>query len=519
MSSAGDLLAALREAVGDEAVRTDDEAVTLAAGDAYMTGCRPQAVVRPRSAPALAGAVRGATSRGFAVVPRGGGLSYTGGYAMPHDRFVTIDTGGLDRIIEIAEEDLYVTAGAGMTWKQLYDALKPRGLRLPFFGTFSGAGATIGGGLSHGALFLGSARYGGASDIVLGLEVALADGTLLRTGQGALKRPSKPVWRGFGPDLTGLFLHDGGAFGIKTEATFRLIRTPPHECFLSFAFADVGTAADALSAIGREGLAEEAYVLEGGSVGGAASNIDAKLQAAWSTLRAARSPAGLLRAAAGLASGLPNGAFLLHLVVSGRSPVAVGEDTDAIRRLVRAHGGRQVSSIVPRAVRADPFPGLDSIVGPDGGRWAALNAKCAHSDRRRLIDEGEATLANYAVEMAEVGVTVTRLFSALGQQLFSYEVVFHWKDRWLPLHSATLSQSARDRITEPVPNEPGRALVEKLRSAFVQLFEAEGLASNQIGRTYPYLPALANPAANLLQELKAMLDHGAYVNPGVLGFG
>ena len=87
------------------------------------------------------------------------------------ERVVAIDTSGLDRIIKISPEDLYITVEAGVTWKQIYEALTPLGLRLPFFGTFSGARATVGGGLANGALFLGTARHGTAADCVVGLQV------------------------------------------------------------------------------------------------------------------------------------------------------------------------------------------------------------------------------------------------------------------------------------------------------------------------------------------------------------
>jgi FAD/FMN-containing dehydrogenase len=108
---------------------------------------------------------------------------------------------------------MYVTVEAGVTWKQLHEALAPRGLRLPFFGTFSGATATVGSGIANGALFFGTARYGTAADCALGLEVVLADGTLLHTGQAAFG--GKPFYRTYGPDLTGLFTHDSGTLGIK----------------------------------------------------------------------------------------------------------------------------------------------------------------------------------------------------------------------------------------------------------------------------------------------------------------
>ena len=80
--------------------------------------------------------------------------------------------------------------------------LAPLGLRLPFFGTFSGARATVGGGLSNGALFHGTGRHGTAADCALGLAVVLADGTVLQTGQAGFG--GRPFYRTYGPDLTGL---------------------------------------------------------------------------------------------------------------------------------------------------------------------------------------------------------------------------------------------------------------------------------------------------------------------------
>ena len=519
LSDADDLLTALRACAGEAAVRTDEAARALAASDVHVTGHLPLAVVRPTTAENLARAIHAATSRGYAVIARGGGLSYTGGYAPPHERCVTIDTSALNRIVTVADEDLYVSAQAGVTWKQLYDVLQSRGLRLPFFGTFSGAGATIGGGLSHGALFLGSARHGGAADIALGLEVALADGTLLRTGQGALKRPSKPVWRGFGPDLTGLFLHDGGAFGIKTEATLRLIRTPAVEDYRSFALPTLAAAADALSAVAREGLAEEAYVLEGEAASGNAARSGTKLRAALATLRAARSPSAAVAALSALAGGMPQGTWLLHIVLSGRSRAAVAADADALSALLRPIGAKPVGGLVPRAVRAEPFPGLDAIVDPDGSRWAALNAKAAHSDRQVLIGGGEAILARRRDDMAAAGVRATRLFSALGRNVFSYEVVFHWKDQWLPIHRASLSSHARRAIAEPPPAEAAHALVDELRAEFVEHFGTMGLASNQIGRTYPFRSALSDGPGGLIDAIKAAVDPQSAMNPCVLGLG
>jgi FAD/FMN-containing dehydrogenase len=261
---------ALEQALGTDAVRTDLNTLDLFSTDLHASGPRPIGVVRPRSADGVAQAVAAAISHGCTVVPRGGGLSYTAGYRCTAEPCVLFDLSGLDTIESISEEDMIVVAEIGVTWKQLYAELAPRRLRLPFFGTFSGAGATVGGGLSQGAVFFGSARYGSAADIVLGLEVATAEHGLVRTGQWALPNSTKPVFRNFGPDLTGLFLHDGGALGIKTRAVLKLIREPDETGYASFSLPSLEDAASALSAVARTDACEDLYVLDPQAVATAA---------------------------------------------------------------------------------------------------------------------------------------------------------------------------------------------------------------------------------------------------------
>ena len=103
---------------------------------------------------------------------------------------------------------MLVTVEAGCTWAQLYDVLRPMGLRTPLWGTLSGLKATIGGGMSQNGLFWGAA-HGTIATSAIRFEVVLADGRVVRTGSDFL--------RPFGPDLTGLFAADSGAFGIKAH--------------------------------------------------------------------------------------------------------------------------------------------------------------------------------------------------------------------------------------------------------------------------------------------------------------
>jgi FAD/FMN-containing dehydrogenase len=436
---------------------------------------------------------------------------------------VVLDLQRLNRIVEIARDDMYVTAEAGVTWKQLYDALAPLGLRLPCFGTFSGAGATVGGGLSNGALFFGTARYGTVADSLLGLEVVLADGSLLRTGQCSLQSAAKSFYRTHGPDLTGPFVHDAGALGVKVQASFRLIRTPAHSDYLSFVFAGADPAAAALSEVARAGLAEEAYVFDPESTRKNLAAVDlgralrtlagvAKGQGSW--LRGLKEGARLVAAGRQF---MPERAYSLHMTLAGRSKAEVDADLEAARDVAQRCEGVEVPNSIPKAVRADPFPPLNDIVDADGRRWAALNAKVAHSDVQEFMAAAESLLAGYSAQMQEHGITVSRLMIAVSNHSFSYEPVLHWRDAWLPMHKRTPEPGFLAKLEEPVQDLPARAMVHEIRGKLVELLAARGAASNQIGKTYRYLGELHPEAGRLLRQIKDATDPGHCMNPQALG--
>ncbi|MBU6378471.1 MAG: FAD-binding oxidoreductase [Gammaproteobacteria bacterium] len=491
--------------------------------DVYSRGVTAAAVLRPRDKERCAAMVAAAADAGFAVIARGGGLSYTGGYLPVSEKSVILDLSRLDRIIEVSAENMYITVEAGVTWKQIQERLAPLGLRLPFFGTFSGAQATVGGGLSNGALFHGTARYGTAADNVLGMEVVLADGSLLRTGQRAFRNVDKPFYRTCGPDLTGLFMHDSGSFGIKVEATFRLIQTPAFTGYASFVFDGMAAAGAALSAVARTGAAEEAYVFDPEST---RANLRSEgiLNDAGMLLKVMRNEgsfvqgllAGVKLAAAGR-SFLPDDAYSLHLACTARSEAALHADLHACREACAAHGGAEIADSIPRAVRANPFPPPDGVLGADGHRWAALNAKVAHSDAPRIMAASAQALEPFRERMQAEGVWMTHLLIAIGTTAFSFEPVFRWRDEWLPVHSRTLSAAARGRLTEPSPQPGARALVAEMRQRLVDLFAEHGAASNQLGKTYPYFGSLRPESARFVTALKQAIDPAGCMNPGALG--
>ncbi|MBK6597586.1 MAG: FAD-binding oxidoreductase [Proteobacteria bacterium] len=95
----------LQALLGRDAVITDRDALTELSSDIFGSNAIAALAIQPRSAERLSEAVAAATEAGFALVPRGGGLSYTGGAVPPHDRCIVVDLRALDRIVTAAEGD------------------------------------------------------------------------------------------------------------------------------------------------------------------------------------------------------------------------------------------------------------------------------------------------------------------------------------------------------------------------------------------------------------------------------
>jgi FAD/FMN-containing dehydrogenase len=520
------LLDRLGAILGAQGLLTDEDSRRLHSADLFGPGGTVAAVIRPASIEELSEAVTEIAKAGLALLPRGGGLTYVQGYVSKTEGAVSVDLRRMNRILEINEQDMLITVQAGVTWMQIYEALKPRGLRLPFFGTFSGRGATVGGGLSNGALFLGTARYGTSAEIALGMQVVLADGSILHTGQTAIRTASKSFTRTFGPDTTGLFTHDAGALGIKGVVTLRMMRAPAHTDYLSFGFQDRTTAIEAISEIGRSELAEDCYMMDPDKTRAALAAPSDIVKDAKTLLKVVSQEKGLLRglkAGAQLAMAgrdfIESGCYSLHLVLAGRSREAVDADMALARAVVAKLGGKELPNSIPKAGRADPYSPLDAVLGPTGDRWVALNAKVAHSDAHRLTEAVEALIARYKPDLDAKGVVVSRLLTVIGNHVFSYEPVFNWHDSWLPMHHASISTAMKSNVAEPVGNAEARDLVMKVRGEIVELFASFGAQSNQIGRTYHYADILRPQSLALLEGIKATVDPQGRVNPGALGLG
>ncbi len=374
----------LTRLLGPDAVVTDGDELTFYSTDVYRRADIDAVLaIRPRSMDQLAAAVRLCTESGLAVVPRGGGLSYTGGFLPVRAGSVIVDMRSLDGIVEINDTDMYVTVECGATWKSLYERLKPLGLRTPYFGPMSGFASTIGGALSQGSIFLGSTQFGTTADSVLGLEVVVADGTIVTTGSAG-GQFANPFFRNYGPDLTGIFLQDAGALGFKARATLRLVKTPECSGAVSFTFSNHGDLLAAMSEVSRGGLAAECYGADPYIWGMRLWDDDFKRDVTRliGVAKSGRTALGGLKDAVRIAvtgrEALRDVEFAMNVAVDGKCEAEVDFALEQIRR-IGLKKGREIEATVPRSVRGTPFLPPDDILGPRGHRWAPSHGIAPHS--------------------------------------------------------------------------------------------------------------------------------------------
>jgi glycolate oxidase len=212
---------------------------------AYMTADLPAAVALPASTADVSGLLRLASAHGVPVVPRGAGTGLSGG-AAGIDGAVTIALTRMDRILEVDTDNLCVITQPGVINAALKAEVAKAGLFYPP-DPASYESCSIGGNLGTNAGGLCCVKYGQTRDWVLGLEVVLADGRVIRTGGRNVKDTA-----GYG--LTHLFVGSQGTLGIITEATLRLRPLPgPRSTLLAF-FGSLDGAGEAVAAMTRGGL-------------------------------------------------------------------------------------------------------------------------------------------------------------------------------------------------------------------------------------------------------------------------
>lgn len=209
----------LIEIVGEENFTDQLEELVPYSYDASMNVHRPNAAVWPETTEQVSEIVKFANEHKIPVVPRGAGTSLSGG-AIPIHGGIIIDLSKMNRILEMSIENRYIRVQAGVVCDDLNRELAKHGFNFPPDPSSSSV-STIGGNVGANAGGIKGAKYGTTRDYVLGLQVVLPTGEVMRTGSKTMKCVS-------GYDLSKLFVGSEGTLGVITEVTLKINPIPRH---------------------------------------------------------------------------------------------------------------------------------------------------------------------------------------------------------------------------------------------------------------------------------------------------
>jgi len=238
-------LVRLRRELATDELRVDAATLKAHAGDKWFAAHPPDLVALPKSPEAVATVLRIAHEHRVPVTPRGAGHGYVGG-CVPVRGGIALSVARMNRIKEINPRDFVAVVEPGVITAKLQAAAEKRGLYYPP-DPASRADCSLGGNIATNAGGPRCLKYGVTRDYVLGLQVALADGRLVRLGSRCHKNKT-------GFDLHRMFVGSEGLLGIVTEATLKLLPLPPYRALIGVGFDSTRGAARSLAAIFRAGF-------------------------------------------------------------------------------------------------------------------------------------------------------------------------------------------------------------------------------------------------------------------------
>ena len=295
--------------IGAEAVRDDAETLEAHSRDKWLASVLPDVAVFPTTTEMVSAVLRFANAEEIPVTARGAGMGYVGG-CVPARRGIALSLARMDRIKEIHAADGVAVVEPGVITGVLQAAAREQRLFYPP-DPASLKECSIGGNIATNAGGPRCMKYGVTRNYVLGLEVVLASGEVLRTGSRTHKNKT-------GFDLVGMFVGSEGLLGVVTEATLRLLPLPPARAALSASFPSLQQASDAVQRI-----------LGAGYLPAALEVADAF------TLKAARAHLG--------EAIVPRGDGHLLVEVDGQEASVRSEAWD-LAKLLRSHGALRVQA-------------------------------------------------------------------------------------------------------------------------------------------------------------------------------
>ena len=364
----------------------------------------PAAVCFPHDTDEVVGIVRVAERHGLALTPRGSGTGLSGG-ATPAPGGLVVSFARMNRVRALRTDDHVAIVEPGLTLRELDELLSPHGLRYPVYpGEMSGS---LGGNVNTNAGGMRAVRHGVTRHHVLGLELVLMDGTVVRTGGPVVKNSS-------GYDLTQLVIGSEGTLALVTEVTVRLSPRLAHVATILVPFDDLDAVTRVVPRIVASGLEPaileylDTLTLEAISRAsdlevGVAAPIAARARAYLVVVLETRTAEQLERDVADLADLVDDAGALEVYVLAPNAGTRLIEARERVFWVSKAAGANEIIDVVVPRSRVPDFLERASEIAT---RHGAFIAGCGH------VGDGNIHLSVYQPDDAARHTLLHELFAA-----------------------------------------------------------------------------------------------------------
>lgn len=220
--------------------KDEEDRYTYSYDAAVLNPAIPALAVRPANSEAISKTIRLCNENGLPITVRGAGTNLSGGTIPSPDGIVML-TNGMNKILEVNEEDMYAVVQPGVITAKFAAEVESRGLFYPP-DPASQAVSTLGGNVAENAGGLRGLKYGVTHDYVMGIDFFDAGGELIKTGSRTVKCAT-------GYNLSGLLVGSEGTLGIFNEIILKLISPPEHNKSMLAVFDDITKASETVSSI------------------------------------------------------------------------------------------------------------------------------------------------------------------------------------------------------------------------------------------------------------------------------
>ena len=466
----------------------------------------PDIVVVPHTVQEVSRIVKLANQYKIPVIARGGGHDMTGACTpLKGKGGIILDMTSMNKVLDYQEGMNAVRFQPGIRWGDLEHQLNQNGLTLGVLGPHGLHGATLGAGVAHNCFSINAPKYGWPIENVLTLQVVLPQGDIIETGSLANKDCSSWYFRCCnGPDMAGIFLGSGGAFGVITEIAMKTYPKPTLSSTLAYAFDNIDNYLEFIHKVGWHQFVTELW-------GMAFIGLHPKMQA-------------MFRAMFGEKD-------LVFLTIDGHDKDIFKAQRKAVKRLAKENSG----TLIPIEGLMHAFGGsvIDKVEFAGGGYYGGMagpNDNCTCSitpvlNWKKVVTEGMQVL-NQNMDALGGG------FHILGaDKFFIFPLLLGGGNSCQSVVSTTVDYccggtSGTKACENPVSGEKEREAQTNLRRAkelythMWEMYMENRVAPYRIGKENPSLIRRFKPEYyEFLKAIKKALDPNNIMNPGVIGLG